>query len=359
MTPTIDVVRPPELTADDRGAWDALQESEPTLASPYFCRAFTSAVDAVRSDVRVAVLRDGGRGVGFFPFQRGRFGRGRPVGGPLSDYHGVIAAPGFAFEPAALLRGAGLKSFEFDHLPCAQDSFRRFWKATTESPVLDLSRGYEAYVAEQRAAGSKEVNGLGAKWRRFEREVKPLRFELHTTDARVVEAVRRWKSEQCRATGVIDVFTGRWAVELVERIVRTKEDGFEGALSALWAGDDLLAAHLGMRSRTVWHYWFPAYNHEFSRYSPGVLLLLEMAKAAPALGVRAIDFGKGEGEYKRRMANGAVAIAEGSVELPSLATTARRLRRDAERWVKQSPIAAPARVPGRLVTRLERWLRFR
>ena len=30
-------------------------------------------------------------------------------------------------------------------------------------------------------------------------------------------------------------------------------------------GERLVAAHLGMRSRTVWHYWFPAYDPAFAK----------------------------------------------------------------------------------------------
>ena len=130
-------------------------------------------------------------------------------------------------------------------------------------------------------------------------------------------------------------------------------------LSALYVGDRLAAAHMGMRSASVWHYWFPAYDPELSKYSPGLILLLRMAQAAPSLGLRVIDLGKGSTLYKDRLMSGEVPLAEGRVELPSLATAVRRLRRGTEAWVRRSPLVGVARGPGRLLKRAERWWRLR
>src|SRR5678816_1993574 len=95
----------------------------------------------------------------------------------------------------------------------------------------------------------------------------------------------------------------RWGRELVERIHSAHEAGFAGMLSLLYADDRLVAGHLGMRSRTVWHYWFPAYDAALAKYSPGLILLLKMAENAQSLGLRAIDLGKGLSQYKERLMN--------------------------------------------------------
>jgi CelD/BcsL family acetyltransferase involved in cellulose biosynthesis len=84
-------------------------------------------------------------------------------------------------------------------------------------------------------------------------------------------------------------------------------------LSVLYAGDVVAGVHLGLRSGQVWHSWFPAYNPDLHRYSPGMLLMLELAKAAPALGIAEIDLGKGEARYKQALASGAVSLFEGRV----------------------------------------------
>jgi hypothetical protein len=48
------------------------------------------------SDVEVAVLIVEGEIVGFFPFQGSRWNIGKPVGGPLCDFQGVIVRQGEA-----------------------------------------------------------------------------------------------------------------------------------------------------------------------------------------------------------------------------------------------------------------------
>ena len=54
-------------------------------------------------------------------------------------------------------------------------------------------------------------------------------------------------------TGALDIFTREWVLETVRRVHQASGECFGGVLSALYAGDDLVAAHLGLRSATVWH----------------------------------------------------------------------------------------------------------
>jgi hypothetical protein len=75
--------------------------------------------------------------------------------------------------------------------------------------------------------------------------------------------------------------------------------------------------------------------------------------------VDTIDLGKGESPYKERLMTGAVEVREGVVELPSLASAARTLRRSLEAWVRRSPILCVVRIPGRWLTKFERSRRFR
>jgi CelD/BcsL family acetyltransferase involved in cellulose biosynthesis len=160
-----------------------------------------------------------------------------------------------------------------------------------------------------------------------------------------------WKSEQYRRTGLTDAFGVPWPGELLRRLMDIETPGFAGACSVLRAGGEIVAVHAGMRSRGVLHWWFPTYNAVHAAYSPGILLLLRIAAAASALGIQRIDLGKGDARYKRSLMTGAAALREGFVELPSLAATARRLRRLAER-------RAEWQWPLRALRRLERARRF-
>ncbi len=339
-------------------AWEALLASNPALASPYFSASFAAAVGAVREDAFVGLARDSTGICALLPFQRGAMGAGRPIGGAISDYQALVSSPGLRIDPREMVRGLGLSSWHFDHLIASQKDFAPHHTRIAESPVMDLSGGYTAYIEARKAAGSQEVRNLPRKSRKLEREVGPIRFESRSRDRAAMATLQRWKTEQCRATGHADVFEPVWTRELLDRLWAEKTDSFEGTLSTLHAGDTLVAAHFGMRSRTVWHWWFPGYSHEHAEYSPGIILLMRMAEAAEGLGLTAIDFGKGDSEYKNRLKNSSVLVAEGAVELPSLRRTLSGVRRSAERWAASGPLGAVIRLPLAALSRWERARKF-
>src|SRR5438552_9668880 len=102
------------LTPDLISHWRQLQDANPDLTSPFFAPEFTLAVAHARKDVYVAILRHDTELAGFFPFQKSWLGSGKPVGGILSDYHGLITSLGALWDPHGLLRLCGLRSWEFN-----------------------------------------------------------------------------------------------------------------------------------------------------------------------------------------------------------------------------------------------------
>jgi CelD/BcsL family acetyltransferase involved in cellulose biosynthesis len=339
----VTVARAAELTAVQRSQWAAFQAADAGLASPFFHPEFTMAVASVRDDVHVAVIEDGGAIAGFLPFQRGRRPVGAPVGGARSNYHGVIAADGAGWDGAELVRKAGLRIWDFHHLPVSQPGFTRFHASTGESYCVDVSDGFAAYAANRRQGGSRMVRRVREKMRRLERDVGPLRLEPHIGDAEVLHMVMRWKSDQYRRTGHVDNFAVDWNVRLLERLQRTDVDGFGGMLVGLYAGDTLAAVDMGLRCNHVFHSWFPAYNDQLARYSPGLVQFLLLLEQAEALGLGLIDLGKDHALYKERLATHLVPLAQGSVLVPSATASARRARRAVEGAVTRTPLVAPAR----------------
>jgi CelD/BcsL family acetyltransferase involved in cellulose biosynthesis len=314
--------------------WRALQQSNPDLENPCFAPEFTQAVAAARNDVEVGIIEDRGETVAIFPFQRKAGGRAIPVGGIVSDYQGLICHPDFSCDPKELLKACRLISWDFDRLLATQQSFKPFHKLCEPSALLELSQGYEAYVAERRAAGTEQIKKCMNLMRRLQLEVGPIQFLPHSSDRAALATLLAWKSRQYRKTGWRDLFALKWGRSLVEQIHATQSQSFAGMLSLLYAGDNLVAGHLGMRSRSVWHYWFPAYDPHFAKYSPGLSLLLKMAEHAPQIGLRTIDLGTGLTLYKRRLMNASVSVAEGSLERPSWLSFLRAARRQAKRLIQ-------------------------
>lgn len=334
----VSVIGPADLGPRERARWRELQASNPSLGSPCFSWQFTRAVAAARRDVRIAVMEDGGAIVGFFPHQQ-RLGAGEPIGGRMSDHHGVVAAPGTRWDWPGLLRGAGLSYWLFDHLPAAQNPGGLV--SHSVSPGLDLSQGFEAWLHRRREQGSTMAR-LPARLRKLERDVGPLRLELHSRDRRDFDTVVRLKSEQCRRTGQLDFFALGWPQALVEHIRDTDEPDFGGRLATLHAGDTLVAAHFGMSTPQVLQWWFPVYSHAHAHHSPGTLLLVEVARVAAAQGHQLLDLGRGDEDYKRRFADTSLPLVEGSVSRPTAVTAARRWKKRLGAWLRTSPVAAPA-----------------
>lgn len=317
-------------------SWLTLHRAEPTLASPFFHPEFTRIVAATRADVHVAVLED----AGFFPFQRGRWGRGRPVGSRLSDFHGLVASPDSEVDAVALLRECDLAQWEFDGLVAAQRPFREFHARTRESPVIDLAGGFAAYAQSRRDARSSILAEAATKAERLARNVGPLRFEARVDDAALLELLLEWKSAQYRRTGALDIFRFAWVTDVLRRAAAVNRPDFGGILSVLYAGTRPVALHFGVRSASVWHWWFPVYDPLQAKYSPGILLLEQMSRAAGELGLQVIDLGKGDALYKTRFANGATELAAGRVQRPSVAAAASRAEDAAAAILYRTPLRA-------------------
>jgi CelD/BcsL family acetyltransferase involved in cellulose biosynthesis len=349
----VTVIRPYELDSALLRRWREIIDANEEFASPYFDPEYTQAVAAVRDDVYVGVMQEGADVAGFFPFQCGHGRIGRPVGGPFSDCQGVIVSPEAEWSAEALVRGCGLSEWRFNHLIASQKQFHPWRTILTCSPLMDLAQGYDAYAATRREAGSTQLPRLGQKQRRLERDAGPLRFEMHTSDDSILHQLLAWKSRQYVESHLVDAFGFPWTRALLERILSMQSVTFGGVLSALYANDRLVAVHMGMRSRAVWHYWFPAYSHDFAYYSPSLLLLVEMARSAEFMGLKTIDLGKGPEEYKSLFATSAVLLMEGSVERPSLARALHGARQSAENWVRHSSIYPIVRAPGHLFRRFE------
>jgi CelD/BcsL family acetyltransferase involved in cellulose biosynthesis len=311
----MDIVRPDELRDADVARWTAVQSSSPTLDSPFLSPQFAAAVGRVRAGTRVAVLGDSAEEVGFLPFELARLGRGTALGMGLSDVQGVVARETLDVDLGAVMRACGLRVLEFDHLLAAQEP----WLGTAHSryvrevsPVLDLADGYEAYVRDKQSSSRSLFQTNARKRRKLAREHGDVRLVFDVRDHAVLDRVLAWKSDQYRRTGRRDRFADPGNRALVHDLLDVRDADFGAPLSVLYAGDDVVAAHLGLRSRRTVAWWFPVYDPQYGAYSPGLLLCLELAEAMAAHGVDVLDLGKGDEPYKDRLSNAGIALLSGA-----------------------------------------------
>jgi CelD/BcsL family acetyltransferase involved in cellulose biosynthesis len=323
----ITVVHPNELGRAELARWRSIQRATPSLANPFLSPEFTVAVGRLRSQARVGVLFDGPQIVGFFPFERRGLGYGVPIGAALNDCQGLVHLPNLECDPQELLRACDLAVWDFDNLVDGQEFFGPYEKARAPSPIMDLSAGFDPFLEQLRQRKSK-FRELSRRRSKLAREVGEVRFVFDSRDSRALRTVMAWKSAQYLRTGWADRFARPGIVQLLEHLHDTRTEYFSGVLSMLYAGDEPVAGHFGLRTDRVMAHWFPAYDTGFRNYGPGLIMNLGLAEGACAASVDHIDMGPGAEEYKQWFRNRDLVVAQGRV--------VRRSPEAALHWVRRA-----------------------
>ncbi len=354
----IRVVKPADLTPQDLQLWKQYQQRDTFLANPFLCPEYIMAVSEIQEGVQVGIMECGSEIVGFFPFQKTTRNIGDPVGLRLCDISGPILKGGIAWDPKSVVRASGLSGWHFQNLIRSQ-TMQPFEWACSEAPYLDLRGGFDKYKQERKRNGSNLFDEVARKARKLERAIGPVRFQFHISDDRVFAQLLEWKGAQRDQTKTFNVLSMGWARALLKRIEAIQTEDFAGLLSVLWAGDQLAAIHLGLRSRSILHYWIPTYNPGLGRYSPGSILLLETARAASEMGITRLDLGAGNERYKHRFKSNSLMLGFGSVNCSLVSVVLSRIRCASHRCTVSSPLYAPiASVKGAL-QRAYYWTLFR
>ena len=310
-TSDIEIIRPDALRPDDRGAWDALRASEPGLDHPYLDPRYALAAAKIPG-AAVAVFRRDGAAVGFFPFQR----RGRliqPLGAPLTDYHGVIAAGREGLDPATVARRlGGVLRVGGWMSPAPVPGFIVRTRMAT-----DVTGGRDALSARLEDRSHRFFKNMRRLRRGFEREHGEPVFTWDERDPAVLDWIIAHKREQYRRSRRHDVFACGWTADLLHTLLEGRAADFGLRVSSLrTAAGDLVAAEASLDDGRTLHLWFPTYDPAFARHGVGTLLTrLEMERAADA-GYRTVDFGAGDEGYKTALAEPAGSVFEGVAEGP-------------------------------------------
>lgn len=342
-----------DLTSAEFSTWRRLQETAPFLANPFFSPMFVQTVAAVKDNVEVAVLKVGSRAMAYLPFERQGGHAAGPVAGCVAEIQGAIVDPATAWDMLDCLQCADLHSWDYQCVPQWQKPLTRWSFCEREFPFIDLSQGFDVYSQQRKAAGSSQITQAQRKARKLEREVGPCRLELNSLDDAAFDALREWKSAQYRRTKTRDMFQLSWVIELLQRLRTIESPDFAGMLSVLYAGDAIVAVHFGIRSRNVLAWWFPTYNPQFEKYSPGAVFLTQLCEAAPEAGLVRIDLGQGEERYKQSFKSSDILVTEGCVSRRPLKRLLRKSWMQTRDWVNNSPQCGK---PLRAMRHIHRWM---
>ncbi len=292
---TIDCLCPSRLTPADEARWAELAALRPDLTGPYFDVRYVQAIAADVPHAGVARIREGDTVVGYFPYQlRSRVMQ--PLGAPLSDYHGVIAAPDTDIDFNTLLRATGARRLEYQGwigppAPRASGLLLR-------RRVADLSQGYDAWWATQNAEHHKFFKNIGRCQRNVEKDFGGFAFTWERVTPEVMDWVVALKREQYRKNAMHDVFGCGWTRKMLADLARYDDDSY-GLRAGVFRHDGkIVAAEIGLMGADEVHLWFPAYDPAYYRYSVGILLAVAILRHVSAEGIKRCDFGTGGEEYK-------------------------------------------------------------
>ena len=346
----LDLIRPDELTQADVDCWLRLANTSSFGDSPFLHPDYVQAIARFRPQVEVAVLRENDESVGFFAYERHPFRTARPLGIKLADFQGVISADDYHFAFDEFLEEARLTCCHFDHWVPGQLSAGLAFNESA-SPYVQLADGYEAFISSRRASGSQSVGQTLRKTRKLERAVGPITMTWHDSDPLALESLWNWKAAQRSRSGTFDVLQIPWTRAFLQSLIDRQADGVKCAVATLRINSRIIAVHLGIHTENVMHYWFPAYDIEFAKYSPGSILLLKLAEESARRGIQRIDLGKGDDRYKASFGSGHTNVASGTADRNRMRRVARSSLLSIKTWVESSSLRNLARVPKRIIRR--------
>lgn len=338
--------RPDELGTSELEAWRSIQKMDPSFNNPFLSPEFTLAAGRTRDNIRVAVIEDGNKPAGFLPYEVRRLGIGRAVCFGVSDLQAVVHHPELELCPQDLLKKSKVNVFEFDHWLPSQTQSSGVRAFASPAAFMDLSNGYDAYMKEDGRESRRLVKSLKQKRRKMEREHGEITFSFDTPCDSTLELLMQFKSDQYRRSGRMDRFARAWIRNLVNNLAQCRSDDFSGLLSVMYVSERPVAFHFGLRTADTLSLWFPSYDPDFHKYSPGLQMFLEIAKAAPEYGLKTLDLGKGEEDFKQSLKSGDRMVATGRIESPSATAYMHRLHRvpveSVEHFVLSHPKARAA-----------------
>jgi len=300
---TCDTVPASSLTARDIDLWRSMQAVTPAFASPLLSPDFVQAVAAVRSDVRVAILKKNGRTIGFLPvhMRPGRFAR--PAGAPFSDYSALITFPEPNIRIGEALRSAGIQRYQAIGLIDPYDVF-----AECDGGEMDEAHGIDLSGDVTNNANKKLLKNIRRITRHLEEAHGEVRIVAGDRTRTTFDAMLEWKRRQTRETGLHDFVGAPWVQKMLGRLFEADTNGLHGFMVTLMAGDTPVLAHFGVRLGGRAHPWISSYDPAFSTFSPGQIFLNGLHEPLEAAGVRYYDLSTGQQAYKAIFSNTSFAV---------------------------------------------------
>ncbi len=308
----IHICRLGELSEGQRTTWQDFRVQDRSLQTPFLSLGYLELCERSGSDVRVCVIERAGEEIGYLPFELVESSVARPIGSYFNDYQGIIGRPTLHVDLPGLLENTWLTEIRFNHLLHARRYNLDCRIVNDVSWLVELDSGYLEYRKSLSSSQLRNAHKVENARRRLEKKYGELEFRANFCSSELLEKLMEWKSNQWALSGWHGRFKADWERSLMHDLMSQHSRDFAGIFSGVFLGDEPLALHLGLGSFTTWHYWTTAYNavSNYTKYSPGLIMLHEMIKSAPSLIYQRLDLGRGELKYKRDVSNATHQVSE-------------------------------------------------
>ncbi len=291
--------------------WDQWRETAEAYQSPFFSSQYIRTIAPLRPSAKLLVVTRQGKIAGLLACETTRGDEIEPLGKCFNDAHGLVCDPTTPVPYSELMRGSPWKAFRFHALAGAGVDHDPYVLGHTKTFMASLDQHPGHYVAHLEQT-SETIVKQRRKTKKLIKQLGPLRLEFDCRCPQVLQQTIQWKRSQYRRNYLYDILGVPWAQAMLNELWQHR-DGCRGLLSALYAGDTLIASHFGLLDRGILHYWFPTYDHSRGDCSPGTAMFLEMAKQSPEHGIQKIDLGYGDHSFKHKIADTISEVPHGII----------------------------------------------
>ncbi len=295
--------------------WDgfhALRADQEAYKSGFFDPDFVRLIAKVRKDVSITGAEDRDGLLAYWPMHIGMGTWARAIGFPFADINGPIVRSGETVDIPEYLQDMNIAGFRTSGLMlCDQVSINPVVIANAN--ITNLEDGWSPFIAGQTSRYPKFFKKIARLSRKLDNEHSEVVF---TFDDKCEDAFRQlitMKREQYARTHLHDVLRPSWVKIMLDMLRHGACKNIKTILSTLRVDGRLVAAEFNLQSGNLLHGWLTAYNLEFSKYSPGLLLTQHIIKAMPQHGLTHYDAGTGNAHYKKYFTNQLSPLAQGPI----------------------------------------------
>jgi len=313
----VELFKPAEMNADFWQSFEDIRNASSAYDDPFFDPAFAQIVGALRDDTYIGVGFDAGKSepIAFWPLHVRPGGWARPLGGPFSDWHGPVVRPHDPVDPTEFLSAAGLSGFTAFGMP-AHLSWGHLGERVGAN-MTDRSTNWADYLAVQTKLYPKHFKKMRRTRRNIERDFGEAVFDMDDRSQEAFDWIISRKRDQFARTGRHDVLAPEWARQLFERL-RTHQSGrMATKLMTMRIDGKIVAAEFNLCSDRVIHGWITGFDTDYSKYSPGYLLMHEILKQMDDMDQTIYDSGIGLDYYKKYYSNFQLPVDTGALRVQS------------------------------------------